>query len=248
VTALDKLQALNWQADRLLIDDLLFRLVLTADESDAFWKEQPHFQLYKPKELVQEYGQALQTYGIEPQNIFELGLFDGGSLVLWHWLFQPAKIVGVDLVSRGDSAYFRQYSSKHQLQDKLKTYWGVDQRDGETLKKLAVENFQEGLDLVIDDASHYYEETKSSFETLYPLLKPGALYIIEDWQWSHWREFQDHDYFKEKAPLTKLLGELIAWTGSRDAGAPKSITVYSRMLVVEKGEATPAANFRLPLN
>ncbi|MBX9941273.1 MAG: class I SAM-dependent methyltransferase [Candidatus Obscuribacterales bacterium] len=245
MTAYAKLQTLNWQADRLLVDDLLFKLVLSADDQDAIWKESPHFQLYKPRELVEQYGETLQTYGLAPQNILELGLYDGGSLVLWHWLFQPEKIVGVDIVSSGDSKYFRQYKDEHQLKDKLKTYWGVDQKDGEALRQIVAENFKTDLDLIIDDASHYYEETKASFETLYPLLKPGGLYIIEDWQWSHWQEFQSHDYFKDKASLTKLLGELIAWTGSKDACAPKTITVYSRMLVVERGAQEPPSNFRL---
>ena len=39
----------------------------------------------------------------------------------------------------------------------------------------------EPLDLVIDDASHLYGPTMASFEVLFPRLRPGGLYVIEDW-------------------------------------------------------------------
>jgi hypothetical protein len=41
------------------------------------------------------------------------------------------------------------------------------------------------LDLVIDDASHRLRETISSFEVLFPLLRPGGLFLLEDWDWQH---------------------------------------------------------------
>ena len=43
--------------------------------------------------------------------------------------------------------------------------------------------FDGRLDLVIDDASHELHATKASFETLFPLLRSGGWYIIEDWIW-----------------------------------------------------------------
>ncbi len=41
------------------------------------------------------------------------------------------------------------------------------------------------IELVIDDASHRYTETRSSFETLFPRLAPGAFFVIEDWSGLH---------------------------------------------------------------
>ena len=38
---------------------------------------------------------------------------------------------------------------------------------------------------MIDDASHLYVETKASFEELFPRLRPGGLFIIEDWASGH---------------------------------------------------------------
>ena len=44
------------------------------------------------------------------------------------------------------------------------------------------------LDLVIDDASHLFPETCVSFNLLFPRLRPGGLYVIEDWSWQHMRD------------------------------------------------------------
>ncbi len=75
------------------------------------------------------------------------------------------------------------------IKERLKPFWAVDQQDSARLREIWQTEFRAPLDLVIDDASHLYGPTKTSFETLFPLLRPGGLYIIEDWAWGHWKEF-----------------------------------------------------------
>ena len=89
--------------------------------------------------------------------------------------------------------------------------------------------------MVVDDASHLYEPTKKSFETLFPLLRPGGLYIIEDWAWAHWQEFQtpEHPWARE-TELTKLIFELVEATGSSTLIG--SLTIWQGFVVVERGE------------
>jgi hypothetical protein len=49
-----------------------------------------------------------------------------------------------------------------------------------------MEQFDGGpLDLVVDDCSHLYEPTRASFNELFPRLRPGGAYVIEDWVWAH---------------------------------------------------------------
>jgi hypothetical protein len=60
-----------------------------------------------------------------------------------------------------------------------------------------------------------YALTKKSFETLFSLLRPEGLYIIEDWAWGHWQAFQASDHpWSYEVPLTKLIFEIVAAIGS----------------------------------
>ena len=64
----------------------------------------------------------------------------------------------------------------------VRTFYGVDQADQAGLVAIVDEVIPgQELDLVIDDASHRYDETRASFEVLYHTLRAGGLYIVEDW-------------------------------------------------------------------
>jgi len=203
---------------------------------------------YKIKELVDQYDRYFrQRSDFSPKRILELGMYDGGSVAFWYELFKPQKHVAVDLMDRKDSPYFHRYVESRGLSDRIKTYWKIDQANKSRLRALIEAEFDGPLDLVIDDASHLYGPTLASFETLFPLLAPQGLYIIEDWAWGHWREFisPDHPWARE-TPLTKLVIELIEATGtSTDLIA--NVTVYQGFISVERGtqKLDDPASFRL---
>ncbi|MFP3608175.1 class I SAM-dependent methyltransferase, partial [Paraburkholderia sp. SIMBA_053] len=71
--------------------------------------------------------------------------------------------------------------------------------------------------LVVDDASHFYEQTKTSFKTLFPLVRPGGLYIIEDWNWSFQDAFQasDNGWFPVPSPANLMVDLLEDMTRNR---------------------------------
>ena len=78
-----------------------------------------------------------------------------------------------------------------------------------------MDDLADELDLVVDDASHTYEETRSSFEFLFPLLSPGGIYVIEDWSWAHHSAYQSPDApFSSRRALSNLLFEQIMLMGS----------------------------------
>ena len=57
----------------------------------------------------------------------------------------------------------------------------------------------EGFDLIIDDASHIGELTKTTFWHLFDHhLKPGGLYAIEDWGTGYLDDFPDGKQFEPK--------------------------------------------------
>jgi cephalosporin hydroxylase len=62
-------------------------------------------------------------------------------------------------------------------------HFSTSQSDRKILEHIVRNDLANELDLVVDDASHTYEQTKASFEILFPLLHPGGIYVIEDWSW-----------------------------------------------------------------
>jgi len=230
----------------MLMDDLVFRL--EHHKTDTWELGDNCFQFFKIKPLIDQYAKFFSSKpDFCPRNILELGIWDGGSIALWFEQFRPAKHVAIDISLRPDSEYFRQYIESRRLGGRIRTYWATDQSDRERLREIVRSDYNGPLDLVLDDASHLYELTKSSFETLFPLLRPGGLYIIEDWAWSHWNEFQspDHPMATEVEP-TKLIFELAEATGS-STELVASLTVFQGFAVVERGEITLAelGDFRL---
>lgn len=234
-------EKLVWRKDRMLLDDLVFRL--EHYKSKDWELGDDCFMFYKIKPLVDQYAKFWSLRrDFRPQNIFELGIWDGGSIAFWFECFQPEKHVGIDILKKQDSLYFWRYISSRGLEERIKTYWTTDQADSERLWQIVKNEFSGPLDLVIDDASHMYEPTKTSFETLFPLLRPGGLYVIEDWAWSHWKEFQapDHPWATE-TPLTKLIFELVEVIGTgRSSSSSRpliaNLTVFQGFAVVERGE------------
>jgi hypothetical protein len=60
--------------------------------------------------------------------------------------------------------------------------YDVSQDDVDAICRSFIEMTGEkpGFDLSIDDASHGYELSLQSFNRLFPLLRPGGIYALED--------------------------------------------------------------------
>ena len=66
--------------------------------------------------------------------------------------------------------------------------------------------------MVFDDASQWYAETKASFNAIFPFLRSGGYYIIEDWGWAHWpgdRWQKDGGIWSDRPALSNLIIELV---------------------------------------
>jgi predicted O-methyltransferase YrrM len=151
---------------------------------------------------------------ISPEGVLELGIFQGGSYVFIDTLFEPRSMSAIDI--REDPAaplerYVETKPGRH-------IHYATSQTDEGTMRRIVEDELHGELDLVIDDASHRYEETKRSFEILFPLLRPGGVYVIEDWSWAHHPDYQADDARLSGTPaLTNLLFEQLLLLGSTNA-------------------------------
>src|SRR6266699_1974207 len=118
-----------------------------------------------------------------PINLLELGVHTGESLKLWASYFPQGKIIGIDII---ESPNFSDYPNV--------VFECADQTDSDRLKEICLTHGE--LDIVIDDASHIGQYSAASYDALFPHLKRGGLYIIEDWctgylgDWPDGSEFQ----------------------------------------------------------
>ena len=114
--------------------------------------------------------------------IVELGIAAGGSTALISLLAQPRKLVACELHDKPVAA-LTEFIDTHGASATVRPFYGVNQSDRARLAEIIDTEFpDQRLDLVIDDASHLYDETRASFEVLYPRLRPGGIFVIEDWK------------------------------------------------------------------
>jgi predicted O-methyltransferase YrrM len=184
---------LRWRTDEdLVVGDVRFTFgpdrSSQVDPSDAVdW-----FDVHKPRWMVECYERLRNDNPVA--NVVELGIHHGGSTALFALLFDPAKLVAVDLMPTRVESLDR-FIAAHTLQDHVRPYFGVDQADRGHLGSIIDAEFgSTPLDLIVDDASHLYRETCVSFNLLFPRLRPGGLYVIEDWSWQHAQEKRLHGF------------------------------------------------------
>jgi len=170
--------------------------------SDAFTiaKNEPYIRVYE--ELASAFS---------PRSILELGIFQGGSYVFLDKLFKPRRISAVEISPKPVTPLLRYVADK----EGRFVHFSTSQSDRKILEHIVPNELADELDLVVDDASHIYEQTKASFEILFPLLKPGGIYAIEDWSWAHSPNYQAPDApFSKRHALSNLLFEQLMLMGS----------------------------------
>lgn len=225
-----------WQSDeRCVVEGVTFQIppvgILNQDQPHV-QMEGADFLLLKPRVLVDRYAQILAE--LRPRNIFELGVFGGGSTALLAELADPRVLVGIDKEPL-DLPDLRNYIERKDHRGDVRILGEVDQADRGRLAEIAHEAFGgQPLDLVVDDCSHQYEPTRASFNELFPRLRPGGLYTIEDWAWG--REQQLVEMWADAVPLTRLGLELVLLLAS-GSGAISEITMETELIEITRGDA-----------
>lgn len=116
-----------------------------------------------------------------PVTLLEIGVggyagwLGGESLLMWAAYFRKGRIYGIDLVDK--TALSR---------DRIKVFQ-CSQVDRERLTALAREIGP--FDFIIDDGSHVNAHQIETFRILWPFLKDGGTYVVEDVQTSYWPSF-----------------------------------------------------------
>lgn len=117
-------------------------------------------------DYLRHYEQLFARWRDSEINVIEIGIAGGASLATWAQFFERARIVGIDIEPGCQQFAGGRVTVKIGSQD-----------DATFLRAVATER---PPTIVIDDGSHLAHHMAASFETLFPLLLPGGLYVMED--------------------------------------------------------------------
>lgn len=182
------------------------------------------------------YEQHLAPFRGRAVTMLEIGVSHGGSLQMWkHHLGRRAKIVGIDISERVTEL----------AEPGIDVLVG-DQSDGEFLSSL-VDRYQ-GFDIVLDDGSHLPHHQIASIEHLWPHLRDGGVYIVEDLHTSYWPSYgagrgRDDTFI---AWLHERMDDMHAWHAQEPGfevndwtRTLNAVHVYDSVAVLEKAARTP---------
>jgi hypothetical protein len=164
-------------------------------------------------------------------SLVELGIYTGESLTVFGTHYPNARILGIDIESR----------NLHLPQNV--TCLQCDQSDQPRLRAL-VSGFSSAPDIIIDDASHFGGPVLASFDALFPIVKEGGIYVIEDWgtgYWSHWgdgamRQPVRADYQAKRFPSHDfgLVGAVKSLIDRIGDGGIREIMFHQWLVIIRK--------------
>lgn len=176
----------------------------------------------------------------QPIRILEIGIgwpnvsvLGGASLRMWRDYFPHAQLVGIDLqpkrMNLGERVHIAQGS----------------QTDPQFLQQLAATYGP--FDVVIDDGSHRVNDVLVTFDTLYPLMRNGGLYAVEDVQTAFWPDFGGNPMAQDS--IVSRVHDMVRAMHAAEAAAAgqaapqdrygaitASIQVHRNLIVFERGD------------
>jgi hypothetical protein len=167
------------------------------------------------KESNHAYGDAykqiitslLKCGGTDPRLavklMMEVGVADGSSLLAWREVFPNALCVGMDI-----------HHSDKSSGERLEFHLG-DMRKREDCERAAAGR---QFDFIVEDATHQLPDTLATLLYLWPFLRMGGLYVVE--------EFQD------SASLRRSIIEL--WPFAHVVDVPSPFGGKEQLVVFEK--------------
>ena len=192
----------------------------------------PNDHMYTSK-----YSLYLEQYRNIEFNLLEIGVCNGDSVKMWKEYFSKANIVALDIDPR----------CKEYEEERIDIHIG-DQTDKKFLND--VFNQYGHFEVILDDGGHSWKQQIVSFETLFPRLTPGGMYLIEDLHTSYkpgsiWDDYHitGVNYFKNIVDAINLNGK--SFCGYKEINGQHLdyfeknidyIHFYKSMLVIGKKE------------
>lgn len=159
------------------------------------------------------YDRFFRPYIGEAAKVLEIGIQNGGGLQILNKYLQNASIHGVDIDARIQNLNL----------DKNIRVHNFDITDTNAIQN-HLANLQ--FDIIIDDGSHVCSDVINTFYTLFSLLRPGGVYLIEDLHTSYWERYGGN-YLGEQSSMgfLKKLADLVNFYHIDDPRFKKNLSI-----------------------
>ncbi len=152
---------------RLTLDDIA--IACETDRASVFTRTYA-----KPHDYARHYDKLFRTLRQDPVKLLEIGAAGGEGIKMWSTYFDnpESRIFGVDIVQNTNPWNTPGTTGKYtfnQGDQACATFW-----------KCWLADHGGDLDIVIDDGGHFNNGIITSFFELWPHVKPGGFYAIED--------------------------------------------------------------------
>ena len=173
----------------------------------------------KRHDYMRFYEHLLTPYKDKSFSMLELGVGlpsrRAPSLRTWKAFFPKARIVGVDI--KGISKTFEEDRIHIEIGDAAKPRF---------LKRV-FRTYQPSV--ILDDASHFWSHQIIGFQTLFPLLPPGGVYIVEDVHTSFLAQEEGAQYADHAESFWSYFSRLQAALVCAQRHGPQLTTQESRL-------------------
>jgi demethylmacrocin O-methyltransferase len=147
-------------------------------------------------------------------RLLEIGIGGGSSLRMWREYFPSARLYGLDVKD-----------CRHVESVGVTVFVG-SQADAGVLDRVAAEAGK--LDIIIDDGSHRWSDQVFAFQKLYPHLKPGGYYVVEDLHTSYSDDYRSGD--ERALAFFQGLAQDVNLHGKSGYGRPCNDPYYSVLI------------------
>lgn len=120
---------------------------------------------------IPTYESLFSNFKNESINFLEIGIYQGGSMLLWRDYFTKANIIGIDIV-------YTETAQNTLANSNISVFLSdsTDSNSDVLINKIRDIEF----DIIVDDGCHSFDSQYKTLKNYWGKLKTGGIYIIED--------------------------------------------------------------------
>lgn len=128
----------------------------------------------KPHDYARHYDKLFAHLRHQPVKMLEIGAAGGEGIKMWDEYFDnpDSRIFGVDIVANTNP-----WNTPGTT---LRYTFNQGDQSSETFWACWLADHGGDLDIVVDDGGHYNDGIITSFNSLWPAVRPGGFYAVED--------------------------------------------------------------------